>query len=587
MPRFAFVAAVVVLAALPLALVWWHRGDYLCLSNESIAYRYFLAARLADHETPAPWALQGHTLGLWHRLVYALLPDGPLRDRLNLFGLVASLLPLAIVAGTLAWTALRRESWTRLALLAVVVLVPIYGAGMTGWSWWVTPDYLSLNSALLPLVVLLTWHATPNVALRHDLSHAALLGVLVGLAAANKVSMVPVVALAAVAILVSAGRRSSDGTSTTQALCRWRSQVRVLSLAPLVAVLTFATVFLLLYDFRFDQALRAWDQFRSLLAASSAGAGEGDFWQRLPELARAGNYGWLIGAGLAGIIWSSVGEISRAVTSGKARSPACCTAGLRSLLLFLALLAVAGFLLYAVVRRPASTTLYETAVMLFALGALALGAQSGQCSVSGSNGTTHPGGTYHGLPFFMTCRTSLPHPSHTYTWYWLMTHPLSILRTAWVFVLGAAVLMFATFPVGGMLTTIQASRSAADQRWAMHQRIMSPGRRVVVVIRDNTQTLLSVEELLLKGFADMPIWDVLYGRAGLERHAPGLSFRTVQSLPGQLPGEPYPDDAMIVVFVRQTPSAVDEFPALGAAVARRTCERVEYGGPNVVLICVP
>lgn len=490
--RVTVALCVASLTALPLVLAWWYAADFVFLANESTAYRYFFVERLHAHETPAPWQLQGHTIGLWHRLIFTFLPDADLRTRLNLFGLWSGVLPMVIVAGTLLYGA--RLGWTRLALLCAVSLIPVYGAARTGWEWRLAPDYLALTAALLPLVVALVWRG----------GHPLLLGALVGLAAANKITLLPFAALVLIVPL----------------LCR---PLRTMLLGATGALLSFVLVFLLLYDARLDQIARSLSLWYGVIAGNSYG--ESAFWARLPTYLR-GTYGWLIGGSLAGMAVAVM------------RPPRCWLAWV----LPVAVLCVASLSLYTVVKRPASTTLYETATLLVACAVLLLGQQA-----------------------------------HVRVARW----------ASWALVAASALLCVVTFDGYTMWQSISTSRAHADHRWQMHAGLLARGKPVVVVIRDNNATLLTVEELLLKGYADMPTWMIGAARPSLNRHAPGMSFRTVQSEPGAAPNDPYPHGITLAVFVRSSPSAIDEFPALQEAMGRygTTCENDDYGGENVVVVC--
>jgi hypothetical protein len=110
-----------------------------------------------------------------------------------------------------------------------------------------------------------------------------------------------------------------------------------------------------------------------------------------------------------------------------------------------------------------------------------------------------------------------------------------------------------------------------------------------LVIPDNHWGVGSVEEAMLKGFADFPTWNITTGRAAMRRFMPDLTFRHEYS--GTSPAAAYPADAVIMWSdVAGAPALTDRFPSLGEAVTRNgmTCrQRSIPPAPRVMTACFP
>lgn len=488
---------------MPVLVVWWTQADFLLLSNESLGYRYFFAVRLAEHESPAPWQIQGQTIGLAHRLIVALLPEMGLRERLNLFGLASAGVTAAVVILTMIWAA--RSRWLSVAGVAAVAIsaiVPVVGTGLLGWRFRLWPDYYALDLALIPLTVLLF--------LRLVAGPTSTLGVIglsafVGLAAANKVTLLPFAALPLVPVLLR--------------------QPHHMVTAAVMAPLAFLGVFVALYDGRPDALYRALWEWQNFLR-TSGGSGEATFWSQLLFLAQRWHYD-VIGGGC--VVAVSV------VMARMARRRVCW----RSWLTLAAILSVGAFLVYAVVRRPAGTSLYETMAFLCGLACMGLG---------------------------------------------MVAHDRIVRRVIGGLTAATVLLVVLTTHPSGLYEMMESIHVNAPARWAFRDAVVARGLPTIVVLRDNEFTFSSVEELVLKGYSDQPQWWVRGGQPGLDRtYGVPITFRTDQG--GLGINDPYPSGVTLVVVLAHGRPLLEDAPVLAETVRQATCEASQVGTSHTLLLC--
>ncbi len=491
------------LFALPLGLLTYYRADYLTFANESLAYRYFACERIQHGERGTVWLPQGQLLGVvQHGVLFAV------RHLTPWAGNDLRHLSNAFAAGT--------SLANVLAMWAVFLSV---GRART-FSW--SDKLLVFVVGLAPIYG--TGSAGAYYGVLPDYYHTDV--VLVTLAAAVFIwqlragpaarPMLRAALLGALAGLFVANKITlavAGGMVVFPALCAggpgpraWACRLLAAAASALGSFLLVLLAFYLFHPAAVAEMFPRWAGF-----AHSAGA-EPSFWRLgFWHYARQCGYGWVIAFWLVASL-AALALVRRPV--GPARLPAAL-----AVLNLLAGLACG----YCLFRRPAGTTFFEVAVLLTGLAAMALALVGGQ------------------------------RPRHALT---LAT------AAAWV------ILAAATFPWQSTLLGFRDSARAGDQCWAVHQDILrvAGGRKIIVVLPDNSYTNGGVQEFLLKGVSDFPTWYVSErGQRLLEQFAPHMDFR---SDGGRTPpGAALPKGSLVVWFGSpDVPPVVDRYPSLGEAV---------------------
>jgi hypothetical protein len=296
------------------------------------------------------------------------------------------------------------------------------------------------------------------------------------------------------------------------------------------AIVAFVLVHLLLYRFNIAMLRRVFPLWLNLIFDPG---GEASFWQQfVNDYLYEFNYLYIYLLLFVALLLAAVVLVRQSIQR---------VGSLASWLAYLAILGVALFSLYAIVKRPAGTTAFEGSTIAFALIGCLLGLEA---------------------------RDRLQ------------------MLGGWIVVGAIALLAVTTFPIRHHLLTLADTRTHADDIWGLHTKIMATGRPVIVVIPDNSYGFGSVEEGLMKGFSAYPTWVIREGRDGLDRYAPGMTFREAGSTPRL--NDPYPTNVTLVVFERRDlgPTA-DQFPALKAAMAVMSCEMMNIASVNGATVCQP
>ncbi len=192
---------------------------------------------------------------------------------------------------------------------------------------------------------------------------------------------------------------------------------------------------------------------------------------------------------------------------------------------------------YFVMRRPAHSTLFESAVFVLVLGAMLL-----------------------------TLVEDWP-PARK-----------AILASgaAW------AVLSLVTFPFRDSYELVAGSGERARTKWAAFEeaRRIAGSQPMEVIIPDNFHHHEGVFELLVKAASTFPGWATSPGGRAvvLDRYAPGLSVRYAGGVPG--PGAPYAGGRVLVWFDRPgAPALTLQYPALADAVSRAGVKQYRWTVP--------
>ena len=498
------------LFCLPLILCIVLRAGFLDLANEPLGYRFFYPEKILAGDVVAIGV--GHLVSVLHLAVHAtlnLLPDTAgtsLERRMDAFVLLTNGLLSAAMCGLL-WIAARSSSLRRtdLALLAMVALVPLYATGGWGLEYALMADYTFLDMVLCTASLLLfqLYWRRPHAA---SLFEVAAIGAFVGMVCANKPTLLVVAGCALVPVVIASGL---GGRTLVLRAC--------LSLCGLVAA--FYAVHLA-YHFGNVQATNAG---LSWLAWYVQNAGsEPGFWEVVRTSMLDYNYAFVAAWGIAALLLAIVGlEVRRKASPRTLMAGTFCMLGL-----------IAS--VYFVARRPAHSTLFESALFVLVLGAMLL-----------------------------TLVEDWP-PARK-----------AILASgaAW------AVLALATFPFRGSYELVAGSGERARTKWAAFEEVrrIAGSRPMEVILPDNFYHHEGVFELLVKAASTFPEWKTSPGGRAvvLDRYAPGMSVRYTGGIPG--PGAPYAGGRVLVWFDRPgAPALTLQFPELAAAVARAGVKQYQW-----------
>ncbi len=204
--EIGFWAAATSLYALPLLAAILVNADFTALANESIAYRYFAVDRIQGGERGNIWLPQGHLTTTIQHIVGGVVnavdavSGLSFRGRLGLFGHLTLATYAAIAAGLFALAARdRRLTWGQRSLIALIVLVPTYAAGIVGFHIHLLPDYQALSTLLLGWSSYLIFSSRSSSQVYTHLAMALRRGAFIGLLIANKITLAPAGMLIALA----------------------------------------------------------------------------------------------------------------------------------------------------------------------------------------------------------------------------------------------------------------------------------------------------------------------------------------------------------------------------------------------------
>lgn len=487
----------------PLIYAYSVDADYIALEDESLAYRYGHAHRIAAGDTSMVWLPQGYTLGIIQRGIYGVLSDPSsitaFRDALNQFGFLTGLtfcslvLMLLLVVNLDPRLSVHQKLWPYFSILAAE-----YGLGSAGLFYALGPDYYFLNVIFVGASVYLFLRGWSRFDDPVSVGAVLALGAFVGCVGANKISMLPVASLAAAPVVL----RSAGS---------WRRLLGVVLCLGGAALSSFVAVHLIYFGFEIGRLMAVFPRWMAFVIAPGA---EADFWSKtLGRQLIARNYLWVglfflaaLGLSMAGAVAASskgswrVGMRHHAPGSGASRFSDEAT----TLLACLWLLVVGLVAVWAVGRRPADTTLFESA-------SIVLGVASAFLGIYVARG-------------------------------WGLAKQVGwVLAAAWVS------LALATMDREGFGEKLRQSRQRADASWSLHRYLESFEKPVVVVIEDDRFGSKSVEKLLLKAFADFPSWSVTGGKRQLALLG-SLSFRSLQS--HDQPDQAYPSGVVLAQFER-------------------------------------
>jgi hypothetical protein len=510
----AYAGLLTLLQAVPWFVLLASGVSLISVANESIAYRYFHSFRLVQGEAGTIWEAQGQTLGVFHVILQQgldALGVETLRQRIDLFS-YATLGANSLLLGVVAFRFARNPAMSRGALIALggILVFGVYGSAWALMSARM-PDYYTLE--VTGTVVALGWALLrwSGAAPCRDGVEALLMGAFAGLLAGVKITLIPTALVPLLALL----------------LVRPRSPREIAKLAAtwlLTAVASLSLILLAYYQFDLGHMGRAFGAWRTFVLAPGS---EPRFIDNLQAAFR----GEVANGSDLSFVW--VVLTSWLVTVGRWILGCWHHRGAgsaRPVWMGAALIFASALHLYAVTRRPAETTLFESGIFLVAVSAF-LALETGTAGRSGRGGIS-----WWAAGLFIWCGFSAARH--------LPNREL-----------------------------IHVFRSSGEAAWEIHHLINESRTPVTVLLPDNSATSGTLEDALLKGFSDVPTWSVSTGYDLLERVAPGRHY--VQQLDFPPPGHLllWADDPTGVPFAERHP-AIGRLLALpGTAVSTWTLQR--------------
>lgn len=338
---YAGISISALLCILPALLSFFLKAGFLDLANEVLAYRFFYSERIFSGELVIVGV--GYLISLLHHATYIFvqflypLQTTDLLLRLDAFALLTNcIISLALCALFVVALRSRILCWVDIALLGTLPLVFFYATGGWGFEYALLADYTFLNiflciASLLLFQVYWRKRAIPT------LTEIVLLGVYVGLAMANKISMAAIAGIVLMPALFASG-------------INWKVIPLRISLVAMAAVLTFISIHLISYLGNWTmmaKGLKVWWWFVRNAGAMPA------FWEEFAAAMKVFNYDFLFMYVVIVFILSGVNFLGR--RENRARNLA---------VYFYCLLGIFAciFFIYA---RPATSTLFESSIFGF------------------------------------------------------------------------------------------------------------------------------------------------------------------------------------------------------------------------------
>jgi hypothetical protein len=503
-----------VLLTLILCLPWLttlsERISPISYASEALGYRYFHSYRLLHGDKSPIWEAQGQTLGVLHHGINLLIDgvlvrsNSDLRARIDLF----SHLTLAANALLLAAILLAAAANLRLTRNDLLILggVSIFGVFGSGWSLQAaaSPDYYLFE---ITANVASLWLTLAFIRAEHPgagIRRGIALGAFAATLACLKITLLPAALLPAAVVFARA--RHAGFRVLLFGLGGW-----LLGFLAGAALIVSAYY---LFDLRqMGRAFALWRQF-----VAHPGVIEPTFWNELLRRPlEAGDFFWTDHrfAVVISAVWASTLVLSALLLR---QSPAA-----RLNLFLLCFLCVSVALhAFGLAKRPAATTLFEFGLFL----AVSAGTMLAMLTP----------GSWRAIPG--TCFAAIL----------LAWSGVSLCR--WV-------------PSSSMFERL---RQTGENAWQIHGKLISAGVPVLIYIPDNNFTSGSVEDAILKGFSDVPTWNITSGYAPLQNIAP--NFRFVQWFSGIPEGQMFvwTDLAGRTSLAEQSPALSYSIRSKGAAL---------------------
>jgi MFS family permease len=462
---------ILVSAILSLPLIWCaiYGAEFINFANESLAYRFFYSIRLHAEADTTAWLPQGQLISSLQHLMTWRLPEltpQTFRSLANAFSVWTMAAILAVSVAGLSIAALAQAvTWRDRCVLSIVAIAPIYA--LPSALTWIWPDYIALNFALVILCVAslqYEWHSNEE----QILVRSVLYGVLAGTIAANKISMVAV-AFPLIGLVLA--KRTTV----------WEFIARLMLMGSAAAAM-LVFWYIAAGMFRIDWLINVMPKWFAFI--SNPGGDNG--FNVIPYL-RTG-YGITV-------LWLAVAFVFLATGKRDLRPAAVGAAAFISALLCVV----------SIWKRPAGTTVGDSAAIFLALGAML---------------------------FSISCRSKLLN---------------------FAVVIGAISLLSAGV-VSGQYSFVQhqiaGSKLGGVEQWDFFERVrtQADGRPIIYFVPDNYYQHNDVFLMLLKGSTDFPTWNMARtGPAILRRVGVNITFVNEYAFPAGWNGS-IPAGALLVWF---------------------------------------
>lgn len=345
--RVGFAIGCALLFGLPLLSALHIGMDYL---GESLGYRYFASLRILSANDGTVWVPQGQLVSILQHAVYlfidsasGILPDH-LRERFNLFGYLTNGL-IAACNAILLLAVFTRHRFTTLdcALIALVSLAPVYATGSAGIYYSTLPDYYHLNMVIVTASTVLFILNVRTQGIPPTYGRAALLAAFVGLAASNKITMVPIAAVALLPFLMDVCQSPA------------RRALKLSIVMMVASSLSFVLVLGAFHGFHFSRVV---PMLRKMAFFAVDKTVQPEFASLLNAFLLAYGYAYFIAAFVIIVIAAAISN--RRLLRGK--SP--------QLTVLAGAVVTGAIYIWFIFRRPAGTTFFETATALTGLSAM-------------------------------------------------------------------------------------------------------------------------------------------------------------------------------------------------------------------------
>ena len=181
--------------------------------SESLAVRYFASAMVVDGHPENVWVGPGHLISSVQHAIYFFIdrvldvPASDLPGRFHAFGYLSNCFVVALNSVVLlAIYRCRVFSLEDKLILAALSIVPVLATGSAGLYYSNLPDYYHLNIVLVTASVALFARNLRDKSPSNLNWLGGLLGLFVGIAASNKITMIPIAAATFLPLLHPAAR---------------------------------------------------------------------------------------------------------------------------------------------------------------------------------------------------------------------------------------------------------------------------------------------------------------------------------------------------------------------------------------------
>jgi hypothetical protein len=423
----------------PVILSIWYKADFIDLANETVAYRYFFVERINNGE-PIVIGV-GHLLSVLHSFAYFFASYGnhssvDLRHLINVFSNTTNILILSMQCILLGLVVvLDTLTKSQKFILISLPVIFLFGFGFAGFDYTLMPDYLHLNMLIVLISATVFFSGNNNQDLVMTYKRAFFYAMLIGILVTNKVSLLPIIIFSFAPIFLNSTINNT------------LSKTKVFFTLIIGMLAGALVVFMLAYKFAFSNipiVVVGW--FKFFLNPGS----QPDFWtEAFSSHLFIYNYFYYLAFYLITVFVIIYFNGFNYFYRYK---------------LYLMWILTCAFYIYALYKRPAGTTFFESSQWLFCLAMLIAGIQKNK-------------------------RIIRVIPS----------------------ILGVfLILAFYTFPFRSTIECTKNSKLRTDikEEFFLKTQKLSQDGKLIVFFRDNSLHHEGFHELLIKGASDFPTWKI-------------------------------------------------------------------------------